>query len=228
MNFKNKTADLLFGLCFMVAGVGLAGNAFGWWNYRLFFDGWWTLIIIIPMLISIFKSGFHAFNTITLFIGIVLFLSEIEVLPEDTIYQLIVPLIFLVIGFQIIFKGVIRRKIPRIKFNNQSNNRKAYTAIFGGQEIKISKEVFQGGDVNAVFGSVELDLRDAIINEDVIINMTVAFGGVEIYLPTNVKVSISSIPIFGAVSNKAQNRGNDSDPMVYVNATCIFGGVDVI
>jgi len=228
VNFKNKIADLLFGLCFMIAGVGLAGNAFGWWNYRLFFDGWWTLIIIIPMIISIYKSGFHAFNTIALFIGVVLLLSEIEVLPEDTIYQLIVPIIFVVIGFQIIFKGVLRRKIPKDIFKSHKNNATEYAAVFGGQERKISNEVFQGGNVTAVFGGVELDLRDAIFNEDVIINMTVAFGGVEVYLPTNVKVSISSVPIFGAVSNKTQNLANDSDPTVYINATCIFGGVDVI
>jgi len=228
MNLKKKTADLLFGLCFMIVGVGLAGNAFGWWNYRLFFDGWWTLIIIIPMVISIFKSGFHAFNTTALFIGIVLLLSEIEVLPEDTIYQLIVPIIFLVIGFQIIFKGAFRRKIPKAIFQDHSKTIKDYVAIFGGQERKINNEVFEGGNVSAVFGGVELDLRDAIINQDVVINITSAFGGVEIYLPSNVRVSISSIPIFGAVSNKTLNLAADGDPTVYINATCIFGGVDII
>lgn len=227
MNFKSKIADFLFGLCFLIAGVGLAGSAFGWWNYRLFFDGWWTLIIIIPMLISIFKSGFHTFNTIALFIGVVLLLSENDILPENTIYQLIVPIIFLVIGFQIIFKGAFRHRIPKDIFVNSSRH-KEFAAIFGGQERKISNEVFEGGNITAVFGGVELDLRDAIIDNDIVINTTVAFGGAEIYLPQNVKVSISSVPIFGAVSNKTLNLATSEDPTVYINATCVFGGVDVI
>ncbi|MEG1887037.1 MAG: hypothetical protein RR177_02825, partial [Oscillospiraceae bacterium] len=110
MNIRNKIADTLFGMCFVVTGVGLAGNAFGIWSYKDFFDGWWTLFIIVPMLISIFKSGFHMFNSIVLFIGVILLLSSRDIIPGDIIYNMIVPIILVVIGLQILFRGPIRKR----------------------------------------------------------------------------------------------------------------------
>ncbi len=81
--------------------------------------------------------------------------------------------------------------------------------------------------MNAIFGGVELDLREAIIEEDIVINATVAFGGIDISVPGNVNVKVSNIPIFGGVSNKAGRTYNESLPTIYVNSTCMFGGIDI-
>ena len=77
-----------------------------------------------------------------------------------------------------------------------------------------------------VFGEIELNLENAMINQDIIINSTVIFGGVDIIVPNNVKVKISSVPIFGGAANKVRPCANDNAPTIYINATCIFGGLD--
>ncbi len=58
----------------------------------------------------------------------------------------------------------------------------------------------------AVFGGVDLNLKDARIYHDVVINVTSVFGGGEILVPPNVKVKVSSLPIFGGVSNRPKDR----------------------
>ena len=43
-----KVSNILWGIIFVAAGVILALNAIGITHIDLFFDGWWTLFIIVP------------------------------------------------------------------------------------------------------------------------------------------------------------------------------------
>jgi hypothetical protein len=40
-------------------------------------------------------------------------------------------------------------------------------------------------------------------------------------------VKINSTSIFGGVSDKKNRKFQENTPTVYINATCIFGGMDV-
>ena len=113
-------------------------------------------------------------------------------------------------------------------FSSDSTSQKKpeYNAIFSSTQVKYPNEIFMGTCINSVFGSVVLDLRDAIITEDVVINATVVFAGADIYVPGNVNIKVSSVPIFGGVSNKV-GGGTPSGPTIFVNATCMFGGLDI-
>ncbi len=85
-----------------------------------------------------------------------------------------------------------------------------------------------GADLTAVFGGVNCDLRKAIINQDQVINCSSIFGGIDILVPENVKVKVKSSSIFGGVSDHRKNRTESQDvKVIYINATCIFGGVEI-
>lgn len=52
-NFGN----VLWGIVLIVIGLILGGNALGITNINIFFEGWWTLFIIIPCFIGLFKDN---------------------------------------------------------------------------------------------------------------------------------------------------------------------------
>ena len=93
--------------------------------------------------------------------------------------------------------------------------------------MNFSGETFEGADLNAVFGGVDCDLRNAIITRDCVISASAIFGGVDILVPANVNVKVSSNSIFGGTSNKAAGRNLPDAPTLYVRSTCLFGGVDI-
>ena len=101
------------------------------------------------------------------------------------------------------------------------------TAVFTGEKMNFDGEEFQGAELNAVFGGVEYDLRGALIQRDCVINATAIFGGIDIFVPADVNVRITSNSIFGGVDNKTANYRNEAAPTLYIRATCLFGGVDV-
>ena len=137
------------------------------------------------------------------------------------------PTILVIIGISIIFKDFIGGKIKEeIKKLNKSNE-KEYSAIFGGQNLNFSNEEFKGCELNAIFGGIKLDIKDAILNEDIVIDASAIFGGITIYVPTNVNIKISSTPIFGGVSDERKNRNNDCERTIYINAVSMFGGVEI-
>lgn len=104
------------------------------------------------------------------------------------------------------------------------------SAVLGGKEVRMDNEVFTGADITAVIGGAELDLRNAIINEDVFINVTTVMGCVEIYLPANVKVVTDNCTaVLGGVdvSRAYANIPAMDAPKVIISGSCVMGGVDI-
>ena len=70
-------------------------------------------------------------------------------------------------------------------------------------------------------------LKDSKIKKDAVINISAIFGSVTIFVPENVKVKIVSTPIFGGVSDERKTKTKEAKETLYINATCVFGGVDI-
>ncbi len=224
---RKRIGSVLWGVAFIIAGLGFAGNAFGIWDFDIFFDGWWTLFIIIPAIISMVENGPNTGNSIWLIVGGVLLLSAQDIIDGRIVGKLFFPVILVLIGFSIIFGNRVRQSVPQSAFASVPvGGVPGYNAIFSGNDVRWPAEQFTGASLSAVFGGVTLDLRNAIITEDVVINSTCIFAGIDIYVPQNVQVKVAGVPVFGGGDNKAANAAPNA-PTVYVNSTCIFGGVDI-
>ena len=249
MNTRNKIGNVLWGVAFILIGLGFAGQAFDMWDFNLFFSGWWTLFIIVPCAIGIVQKGPNTGNVIGLTIGILMLLTAQDVIKWSTVGDLIVPLILVVIGLGFIFRNN-RQHHQEFTFTNDdfcefvdtnhngtsafsgteekgTANMKDISAIFGGRKVTYQNEPFTGANINSIFGGVELNLRDAYMNGHIDIQVTCVFGGVEIFVPDNVRVEVNSVPIFGGVTNKAVNPVGDIRALIHINATCMFGGIEI-
>ena len=199
-----KFENILWGIAFIVVGLILAGNAIGITNIDIFFDGWWTLFIIVPCFIGLFNDSDKTGNVIGLVIGGALLLACQGLLNFEMVWKLVVPVALVIIGVSIIFKDSIHGKINSeiSKINKSQKDIPSYCATFSEQNANFENEEFKGADLTSIF------------------------GGVEIYVPSNVKVKIKSTPIFGGVTDKSVHN-QESEHTIYINSTCIFGGVDI-
>lgn len=108
-----RISNLLWGLFFVILGVILGLNALDITNINIFFDGWWTLFIIIPCFIDLFKDEDKTGNIIGLVIGILLLLASNNLIDFDLIFKLMVPFILVMIGLSFIFKDTIKTKVKK-------------------------------------------------------------------------------------------------------------------
>ncbi len=229
---RNKISNMIWGLVFIVAGVGLAGNIFFDWNFEIFFDGWWTLFIIIPCLISIIRSGISVGSVGGVIIGVMILISY-HVELSVSLWDLMVPAILIIVGLGFIFQGAFRKSInvnhsgdTEGQSGSTSYGKRDYSAVFAGNKVRVTDE-FIGSSLNAVFGGITFDLRDAIINSDVEIAATAVFGGIDIYVPNGVSVKVNNMPVFGGVSNKTMQTTDPNAYTIYLNSTTMFGGIDI-
>ena len=220
----------IWGAILVVAAVIIALNSFGVINFNLFFDGWWTLFIIVPSFVGIIKDKKKGGAVFGLCIGILLLLCSQDIITWDMLGKIIFPLIVAIIGFKMIFSSFKKNKkfkiddtIKKIKFNE--NDLQRSVAVFCGAELDFNGVVFEGADLITVFGGIDCDLRKAIIEKDTAIKVVCIFGGVDIIVPDNVRV-VNNIPtLFGGVD--VINRNNSYEHTIYVDGVCIFGGVDI-
>ena len=214
--------SIILGIILVFVGVWFGLYATGVVKVNLLFDGWWTLFIIIPSFLGLFDDNNRTGSLIGLIIGVLLLLSCQELLDFDLVLKLIVPAILVITGISFIFKGKIKNKnMENVKAVSGNN----YSATFSGQNLDFSKEEFTGTKLDAVFGGIKCDLRNAIINDDVVIEASAIFGGITILVPKDVNVKVTSTSIFGGVDGKS--KMDKPGKTIYVNATCLFGGVEI-
>lgn len=210
-------------------GVIWGLNACGITNINLFFDGWWTVFIIVPCVIGLFTEHDKTGNLIGIIIGLVLLLACQNIIQFDILWKLLAPAILVIIGLKMIFRDSFNRKVKEVMAKRKENGTpvKEYCATFSGIKVNPVDERFEGANVTAVFGGVDVDLRGAVIEEDVAINITSVFGGVDLYVPNDVNVKVASTCIFGGISDKRAVKTANHPITIYINATCMFGGVDL-
>ncbi|MDR1154979.1 MAG: cell wall-active antibiotics response protein [Bacteroidales bacterium] len=102
--------------------------------------------------------------------------------------------------------------------------------IFGGTSEKIDIRDFKGGEINCVFGGMELDLSDSQLAEGVHhLELNSVFGGVVLYIPVEWKVEIRQTQVFGNFVDNRPKPGFevDENSVLIVTASSVFGGGEI-
>ncbi len=214
---KNK--GLIWGLILIALGVIIALNKFNLVNVDLFFDGWWTLFIIIPSVIGLFNDEDKVGSLVGILVGVLLLLNAQEIIDFDFIWALFVPAILVIIGISIIVKNS-GKDIPK------SKNNEGIISTFSSQKVNKKGETFNGANIDAIFGGVDLDLRGAKIKNDSVIKASAIFGGIKIFVDEDINIILNNTSIFGGVSNKCSKKEN-AKTTLYIEAIALFGGIDI-
>jgi len=222
-----RATNIIFGALMIAAGVLFALNALEVTNIDLFFDGWWTFFIIVPCAVGLFTEKDKIGCAVGIAVGVALLLACQNVFDFSWIWKLVLPALIVLSGARILLKAVVNKQEQEKSETPQvdaSKMRKAI-ALFSGNDVRCNGEPFEGGSFTAIFGGVECDLRDAILEKDCVINVYAVFGGVDIFVPENVKVQVDACSVFGGVTDKSV--GTATAPTIHIKGLCLFGGVDV-
>ena len=224
-NFKN----IVYGLILVALGIIFGLNALGYTQIDIFFDGWWTLILIIPCFVGLFGGRNVWANLAGICVGSVALLICQDIITLEAVRKLILPAILVYLGISLIFKDAFGGKAAkRIKeLNGKSPSQKGSYATFSTQNLNYAGQDFTGADLTAAFGNVNCELSFANIPFDCVINAYATFGKIDITLPQNINIVVRSSSIFGGVSKKRPFPPIQGVPTVFVNATCLFGGVEL-
>ncbi|MFW5720478.1 MAG: LiaI-LiaF-like domain-containing protein [Candidatus Dojkabacteria bacterium] len=186
----------------------------------------WPLILCGIGLYLVTSSSKKA-GLILIALGGIFFIGNLEFLPFN-VWQLW-PLILIVVGISILMSHsrIMRGNGAPSSSQEKQSGDFDHFVMFWGLEEKIHG-VFKQGNITALFGGAEIDLREAeISDEGAIISTTAIFGGVELHVPDNVKIVNNATGIFGGYSDKTRAGSQDKPKVIEIQGISMFGGVEI-
>lgn len=218
---------VLWGIVLIFIGVIWGLNRTGVADINIFFDGWWTLFIIVPSAISFFEKGNNKISSlIFLIIGVLLLLAAQGLFEFEILWEILLPAIVVLIGLSLIFGNKVDFNVKEKTKCLDSKDTENIFAAFGEQDVNKAGENFEKANLNAIFGAVKLDLREAKLEKETVIGAWAIFGGIEILVPKDCIVKVKGTPIFGGISNERKNN-EDAKKTIYIEGYAVFGGIEI-
>ena len=103
--------------------------------------------------------------------------------------------------------------------------------LFNGSEEIVFSSNFRGGEANAAFGEIKLDLRKVSgLSTNNKLEVNAMFGSIIVYVPSEWQINLKSSAMFGDVQDKRHMIDtpiSDSTPILNLKAACMFGNVEI-
>ena len=214
----------VFGIILIILGVGFTLQRLNLIDFSSILDGWWPIFVIIIGLIQIMTNSVSKLGgIIMIFIGALIQLRKFDLIDADLI-RFFWPVLLILVGVKIL--------IPKTySGRTHADDTVNCFAVFSSIVNKNESKDFKGGSITAIFGGAEVDLRKAALSpEGALLDLSVAFGGIDIRVPQDWKVVTTGIPIFGGWENKTESIENSQPeaPVLEVRCMAAFGGVEII
>ena len=222
-----KISNIIWGTVLVLLGIIFALKTYKVIDFDIFFEGWWTLFIIIPAVFGLFAEREKTGNIICLGIGVFLLLCCRDILDFSMVWKLLVPVVIVVIGLKFLISSLLGTKTKKIikDIEKEGKNPRIVREFFSSKELEVDAEIFEGAKLVVTFGEIDYDLTKAIIEKDSGIYASAIFGRINIKVPEGVNVQVESNSILGGFSNRTNN--SPDAPTIYVNGTCLFGDVEI-
>ncbi|MFA5834550.1 MAG: DUF5668 domain-containing protein [Bacteroidota bacterium] len=142
------------------------------------------------------------------------------------------PIILIIIGLNFL-RGSWKRKknYSNNPFQDVSSDSDAYIknmALMSGVKRIITSKDFKGGEISALMGGCEIDLRDADMKgNEAQIDVNIIMGGIEIRVPMGWAVSVEATPIMGGVEDKTYPAKEGISKKLVITGNIIMGGIEV-
>ena len=186
-------------------------------------------LFVLLGLWAIYRSGFR---NLTGPIVLIVIAGTVQLLALDVISGDVIaawwPLLVVLLGLSLLaghWRG--RRRVPSIGADDFD-----LIGVFGGTERRVTSRAFRGGTATAVFGGVEVDLRDAAVAEPpAVVTATALFGGIDLEVPEDWVVVTDVLPVFGAVEEDRRRPAADApregEADLIVTGFVGFGGITI-
>jgi hypothetical protein len=227
---KFNISNLLIGIVFILSGFLFMGKNLGiqalesitiFYVFNLI---WPTLILIFG--ISFIKTRNFYTKSIGMFITLIALVTLVDnsrlfSFNSEIIWDNLVAILLIYLGLSIVV-----------------GKNKKLSEITLGTTTSAQYDDEKKNEYSVAFGSLNLDLSKRRYEKDEFIKIDVAFAGVKLYLPKNVRVKFIGSIAFGGISGLGKNAGgiyspiemvfNDSlTPTLTIDLSVAFSGLEV-
>ena len=134
------------------------------------------------------------------------------------------PLLLVLIGASLVWQSLRGRSAAAVA---DTYSTISAVAVLGGVKRGNNSKSFRGGDLTAVLGGCEVDLRQAAIDGEAVIDVFAMWGGIELRIPDDWVVNVRVTPLLGGVEDKTRPPQSPSAHRLTLRGLVIMGGIEV-
>ncbi|MFC6974173.1 LiaF domain-containing protein [Halomicroarcula sp. GCM10025709] len=224
MSPRRITAQTLLGAIIVLVGLGLLARSTGLFDVGSLFRFVPSLFILLGVY-ALVSSGFRNLvgPLLVVLVATAWQLVALDVLAARDVLQFW-PVLVILLGVSLVLSQ------RRARARSQDSDAVSAFAFFGGADRRVTSAEFRNADLTAVFGGVELDLRDAAIADPPAhVSTTSIFGGTELRVPREWNVRIDVLPLFGASEDSRPRSEAEHETVdLVVTGFVAFGGLEIL
>jgi hypothetical protein len=227
-NTNRASSQVVLGLLVVGMGVLFLLDNLDILNFRHAI-GFWPLVFIVVGCAALFGNGPRSGNYmggVLIAIGLLMILGRMGYfyISWGTLW----PLVMIALGGLVLYRSLGPGRVarPAAMAGAGPDNVVDIVAVLGGFERRVSAPDFRGGEITAVMGGCALDLREASIVKEAVINVFTIWGGINIKVPPDWTVVLNGTPLMGGFSEKTVTPPDGSKRLV-ITGYAIMGGVEV-
>lgn len=191
----------------------------------------WPMVFIVLGTVKLCDTGSQGgrvVGALMIGVGVLLTLDRMDII--DFSWRAVWPLVLIGVGCMLLYKALYgRRRMLAggdLKDDIQRDGVIDATAILGGYERRVTTPNFRGGEITAVMGGCDLDMRSSSIQGEAVVNVFAFWGGVTIKCPPDWTVVLQGTAIMGGFEEKTAAPPDNSKRLI-VRGYAIMGGVEV-
>ena len=216
--------NIVFGLVVIAVGVMFLMHNLGVHYFEEFWN-WWPVAMILIGLSKSFsgRADERTFGWVVTFLGLVFFAQF--TIGLDVSMEMFWPGILIIVGLSIVMRAIQGPRPPRDAVDTSSTLRER--ALVGGIARKNTSQTFQGGELTAVMGGCEIDLRDArMAGASAVIDCFTLWGGIVIQIPPDWIVE-PQVTIIAAGFNDTSKPPLQPAGRLVLRGTAVMAGIEV-
>jgi len=143
------------------------------------------------------------------------------------------PVFMIAGGLVVIFKDKANDIFRGLNSSTMNNNATTSSdthldivAIMSGHQGNIASSDFRGGAITAIMGGAELDLRNAVIQTEAVLNVTAFWGGITLKIPSDWTVVNNGFAFLGGIDDSSVPSMNANKRLI-ITGTAVMGGVEI-
>jgi len=218
------TPQLLMGLMIIAIGTLFTLDNLGLVDAHRYLRYWPAALIILGAL-KVWQSrgGGGAFAGLLFIVaGAWLLLDTFRIVTISVVD--LWPLLLVLFGASMVWRGL---RVGRVRAGTDGHTTVSALAVLGGVHRGNNSRAFRGGDLTAIMGGCEIDLRQAAIDGEAVFDVFAMWGGIEIKVPEDWTVAGRVVPILGGFEDKTRPQRGAVTHRLLVRGFAIMGGIEV-
>ena len=191
----------------------------------------WPMIFIVLGGLKISQannSSGHLIGGSLVFAGILMTLNHLGLISFGM--RDFWPVFLILGGLIVIFKDRIVQPNANStidgELSSSSDSKIDVIAVMSGNQSKNSSLDFRGGEITAIMGGVELDLRGASIQSEAVLNVFSVWGGIVLRVPNDWTVVNNGIAIMAGIDDQSVPAMNSGKRLI-VTGYAVMAGVEI-